>query len=504
MNCFKQFSLVLVLLATNPIFSQAEINSKLYLEIQKADSLLFEQGFNRCNLRVVKELTKENLLFFHDQNGIQDYATFIKNFEESICSSPERKPIRQLVEGSLEVFPLYDEGVLYGAIQKGVHEFYIKEPNKEMFKTNIARFTQLWMIEEGNWKLNTILSYDHQIPKKDYGPKFESYNLQPLFEDDEKIEELIKNLNVTSLALGYINQGEIQQIRTFGEMSKGKAIRYNSIYKVASLTKPITALITLKLVEQNLWSLEEPISNYYVHPDLKDNPYLNKLNSRNILTHQSGLPNWAYLQGGSKLKFNFEPGTDFQYSGEGYECLRKALEIKFNTTLEKLAEDLIFKPLNMTDSSFYWNEKTEEKRYAPSHDENGKELQTIKYYKANAAANLLTTIGDYSKFMVYLMKGAGLSENLFQDFIYPHSYKKQGVYWGLGCEILPDLTLKEDFAVMHGGGDYGLKTLMILIPTQKKGIVIFSNSENGMRTWKKLVEAYFGELGEEIVKRQLE
>jgi hypothetical protein len=43
-----------------------------------------------------------------------------------------------------------------------------------------------------------------------------------------------------------------------------------------------------------------------------------------------------------------------------------------------------------------------------------------------------------------------------------------------------------------------------MFPQSKKGLLIFSNSENGMVVWRKIIEEYFGKVGEEIVRRQLE
>ncbi|MEQ8523163.1 hypothetical protein [Gracilimonas sp.] len=57
-----------------------------------------------------------------------------------------------------------DNGELYGAIQRGEHEFYILEPGKEMYKTGFARFTHLWLLEDGEWILKRVLSYDHKDP----------------------------------------------------------------------------------------------------------------------------------------------------------------------------------------------------------------------------------------------------------------------------------------------------------------------------------------------------
>ncbi|MFT7158768.1 MAG: hypothetical protein ACI8Q1_003802 [Parvicella sp.] len=106
--------------------------------------------------------------------------------------------------------------------------------------------------------------------------------------------------------------------------------------------------------------------------------------------------------------------------------------------------------------------------------------------------------------MAHIINGAGISDTLFQQFLHPYSNKKPGIDWGLGCQLLLDLNDNGDFAVMHGGGDYGLKTIMLMFPKTKKGLLIFSNSENGMVLWRKIIEEYFGALGEEIIKRQLE
>ncbi len=204
-----------------------------------------------------------------------------------------------------------------------------------------------------------------------------------------------------------------------------------------------------------------------------------------------------------KLSFEFEPGTKFQYSGEGFEYLRKALEKKFKKGLEELAKELVFDPLYMSNTHFYWDENMQEKNYAIEHDESGKPIVFEKYTEANAAANLLTTVKDYGNFMAYIINGAGLSDNLYQEFLTPYSNKKPGIDWGLGCQLLYDLDDEGEFAVMHGGGDYGLKTIMLMLPKSKQGLLIFSNSENGMILWRKIIGEYFGEVGEEIAKRNI-
>ncbi len=502
MKIFKPLFFAAALLVSQLTFAQDSTTSKVFIELQKADSLVFDEGFNKCRFDVLENIMHKDLQFLHDQNGSQNRDDFFKVFKESICSNPNAKPIRKLVDGSLIVYPLKNEGKIYGAIQMGVHEFYIVEPNKEPRFTANGKFIHTWLLENGQWKLFRVVSYDHQQPKK-YPAMFEDNFPYPLFDNDSQIETLLKKQKIPSLSIGYIENGKLQQIRAFGEQKPNVAIAINSIYKVASLTKPITALVVLKLIEAGKWKLDEPIAKYYIDPAIKDDPFINKLTTRHILSHQSGFPNWRYLKEDKKLVFEFEPGTKFQYSGEGYEYLRKAIEIKFKKSLEQIANELLFTPLKMPDTHYYWTKTTDENRYAVESDKMGLPLKFEKYYTPNAAANLLTTVEDYSNFLVHILDSAGLSPQLYKEFISPQSTMKAGINWGLGMQLFPDLPNKE-FALVHTGGDDGTKCIVILLPKSKRGLVIFVNSENGLVIWKKIIEEYLGETGKEIVRRNLE
>ena len=87
---------------------------------------------------------------------------------------------------------LLHNGKTYGAIQKGIHLFYIQEPNKPLYLTNIAKFTSLWKLEGDHWKLSRVLSYDHKEPDTNYGSKFHVDYPTPLFHTDTKIENLLQ------------------------------------------------------------------------------------------------------------------------------------------------------------------------------------------------------------------------------------------------------------------------------------------------------------------------
>ncbi len=129
------------------------------------DSIVFEEGFNKCNLVELEQTLHSEIEFYHDVGGFQEKEEFMINIKNNICSNNSQKPIRKLVEGSLEVFPLYNQEILYGAIQNGTHEFWIKEPNKEIYQTGIAKFSTTWLLIEGDWKMKNVLSFDHHEAK---------------------------------------------------------------------------------------------------------------------------------------------------------------------------------------------------------------------------------------------------------------------------------------------------------------------------------------------------
>lgn len=162
----KRIILVLVLVVSTIIKAQEAKTSELFLTLKKVDSTFFERGFNQCDLDFIDKGIHKDLMFYHDKSGIQDRKAFLENTKKYICSNPNKKPIRKVIPESLEVYPMYNNGVLYGAIQSGIHEFYIREPGKEDLLTGIAKFTHLYLFEDGKWLLKEVFSFDHNPKTK--------------------------------------------------------------------------------------------------------------------------------------------------------------------------------------------------------------------------------------------------------------------------------------------------------------------------------------------------
>ncbi|MGG5209825.1 serine hydrolase [Chryseobacterium sp. MIQD13] len=479
--------LAIFIFSSQKIDAQTDPSDNLYTTIPAKDSLLFSVGFNTCNIKQYENLLSENLKFYHDKDGISDKAKFLNDLTNGLCKNPKIRQVKRvLIKKSTEISPLYKNGALYGAVQNGAHLFYESPGSKPGF----AKFTNVWELENGDWKLTTSLSFDHQTATEQ--------QTENLFSDDTAIESWLRENNIKTLGLGIIEGGKLKQVKVFGEIKNGISAPYNTIFNVASLTKPITAMVALKLVSLGKWNLDEPVYKYWTDPDISNDPRTKKLTTRLILSHQTGFPNWRWQTENKKLKFEFEPGTKYQYSGEGFEYLRKALENKFKKSLEQLAAELIFQPLKMSNTDYIWNKSTAESRFAIGYDKDGKPYEIVKNKTSNAADDLHTTIEDYGNFLVDILNGGSLTENVYLEMLKKQVETKENKYFGLGFEIY-DLG-KGNFAISHGGSDFGVQCIIFLLPKTKQGILIFTNSDVGYKVYDKFLIQYLGENGKKLIE----
>lgn len=313
------------------------------------------------------------------------------------------------------------------------------------------------------------------------------------------VGSLQKEYHVPVVGIGIIDKGKIQEVKIFGDLPHHSPAPENTLFNMASLTKPLTSTTVLILISQGKWELDEPLYHYWVDPDVAADERHKKLTTRHVLSHQSGLPNWRGHEAGGKLNFAFEPGTQWKYSGEGFEYLRQALEHKFKIPLEKLADSLLFTPLKMKDTRYYWDATVDSSLYANRYHEDGTPFEMERWYDANPSNLVLTTVRDYAKFGIGVMNHTGLSDNVFKEMITDQAHLENNKEWGLGWRLIKNLSNKE-YAMMHTGGNPGLNTVCILLPESKRGIVIFTNGAKGDQLYEKLISEMFG-LGSEIIER---
>jgi ketosteroid isomerase-like protein len=130
-------------------------SAALFTTLAARDSAVFD-AFNRCDIPAFASFLTEDLEFYHDFNGLaKPRSKLIEGITEE-CRA-KRLGRRELVPGSLEVHPIRG----YGAIQIGVHRFFVRTPTGER-PGSTARFTHVWENRDGTWRIARVLSFDHK------------------------------------------------------------------------------------------------------------------------------------------------------------------------------------------------------------------------------------------------------------------------------------------------------------------------------------------------------
>lgn len=482
--------------AMAPPASAEELRS----QIIAADDVLFERAFNQCDLDALHDILMPDAEMVHDQAGVnRGREAFMAPVREHICHGGARKPIRKRIDASIEIYPLHENGRLYGAIELGQHEFYLREKGKPLLLTNRARFSHVWLLTEGGWKLKSALSWDHLNPIEN--STLDADVLVAGFDRSDEVAYMLAAHRIEAQGVAVVRNGVIVEERASGFASQGRPAALDTIYNAASLAKPVSAMVALRLSDAGQLDLDEPLSQYFVDPDIAASPFAARVTPRMILSHTSGLPNWRSLDEGSggKLRFLVEPGTAYNYSGEGFEWLRQAIEHKTGRGWEDLAQEFVFRPAGMPSSSFLYPQHSKA-RIASRFDGEGERVNAEPHRQANAAANLMTTAGDYARFVIFAMDGGGLAGGLAQDMMSEQVRIDERKSFGLGWQLLTKLAGGGD-AIQHSGADSGVRSLVVAWPAKRQAIVILSNSENAMPTWGLIIKEAFGGEGAEVVER---
>lgn len=294
---------------------------------------------------------------------------------------------------------------------------------------------------------------------------------------DDLMPTLLAEYEVRATQVAVIENGRIQTSRAWGVDRAGKAATPDTVFRVASITKVVTAMTVLNLVEQGKWDLDQPLTKYWTDPDLADDPRRDRITTRLVLQHRTGLPNWRE----GKLQFSFDPGARKQYSGEGFEWLRRSVEKATGETMEALATRLVFEPADMKSTTFVWPAWV-----APRYSGEYTGETFVGYDNgpdANGAADLMSTADDLARFGIWVMNGGGLSKNLWRevtDTTANASTAEPGDnLHGLGWVATRDGARRDQLVIHHGGGQSGIATELLLVPGQKRGLVVLTNGSAG-------------------------
>jgi D-alanyl-D-alanine carboxypeptidase len=363
-----------------------------------------------------------------------------------------------------------------------------------------------------------VLSSFAQTPK--------SNSTQNIHQIDSLIQSLIANKKSAGFMLGIQEKGAKPYFKTYGvtDVETQQLLTSASIFRIASVTKPFTAVAIMQLIEKGKLSLTDKLSTFF-----KDFPNGDKITIYHLLSHTSGIPNWwegempsdepkdfpmckephLYLQRMKNTSF-FEAGTKHSYSNSGYVLLGEIIEIVSGMSYENYLKTHIFNKAGMT-NTMVENEQNKNINWVKGYKQNSPTDTVFSapdvYAMPFAAGALRSNPADLLRFMNALNNGKLLKRANVKaiqasaltssgvpvyDAVFfpkgmtpptpPAHIKKYG--YGLGFSLMEIYGVP---VVWHSGGIAGFNAIMMYLPQSKTRIVLLSNTENGiMPVWEAL------------------
>jgi CubicO group peptidase (beta-lactamase class C family) len=314
-----------------------------------------------------------------------------------------------------------------------------------------------------------------------------------LFAQEQKLQGVINQYGIPGIQLVYM-KGKHLETFNLGTIATGsdKKVTSNTVFEAASLSKCVFAYTVLRLYDRGIINLDTPLISYvgsYDRFDPKDPRYA-KITARMVMRHTTGLPNWGDDSG---VRLIFTPDSTFSYSGEGFQYLQYVVEKLMNKPLNDIAQQEVFTPLGMNNTSYTWTNKFDTLAAF------GNSPDAIKgHTRQMAAASLLTCAHDYSLFLQALMTGKGLKPATHQMMFekqsagnwYRHKVKEANkhIWWGLGVGIQENETGKW---IWHWGDNGDFKAFYIFNPKTKEMLVYFTHSNLGLHITTDVLNTFF-------------
>jgi CubicO group peptidase (beta-lactamase class C family) len=227
---------------------------------------------------------------------------------------------------------------------------HVKE-GKSLLKFRILPLMAVLILLLGRGAPNQVRVFAASVPLQE-SPLKTSEPVDDIVGDlEEFIPTQMDQEEIPGAAVALIRDGEVAWVEGFGvaNILTGEPVTAGTIFEVASNSKVVTAYTALRLVDQGLLSLDEPVDTTLSEPWLPPSEYGEQITLRQLASHSSGLTdNLIPLD----KSINFKPGSDFLYSGVGALYMQEVIEQVTSQPLDEVADAMVFEPLGMTSSDF--------------------------------------------------------------------------------------------------------------------------------------------------------
>ncbi|NNG24116.1 serine hydrolase domain-containing protein [Telluria aromaticivorans] len=341
---------------------------------------------------------------------------------------------------------------------------------------------------------------------------------------DRHVRAAMAQAGVQGLALAVIDEGKVAYTASWGVRNAARQpLTLDTIMYGASLTKMVFAYTVMQLVEEGKLGLDEPIARYLPKPlpDYPDEPGYGpwshlagderwrKLTPRILLTHSSGFANFAFVEPDGRLRFHFDPGARYAYSGEGLILLQFVLERGLGLRLGLEMQRRVFDRFGMANTSMMWRPDFAA-NLADGWSAEGKVEPHDERSRVRAAGSMDTTIKDMARFAAGFMRGDGLAPDKRAEMLRPQlpittatqfpslqpELPPAGRHPALGAALgVVGFSGPQGPGFFKGGHNDTTGNMLVCIERGRRCVVLLANDVRAERLFPGIVARVLGETG---------
>lgn len=312
---------------------------------------------------------------------------------------------------------------------------------------------------------------------------------------EKYMEQALDEYQIPGASLAIVREGNLLFQKSWGVQGNGKPVTEDTLFTIGSVSKPLTSLAIMRLVEKKMIDLDQEINHYLPSFHYNLNGFNKKITIRDLLSHTSGISSYEGLKiadqnlRGEKaigeavkklnnVKLNYEPGSVHQYSPANYLLLGRIIEKITGETFSEFMDSEIYTNLDMerTVSTF---EAASKLGYQPGYKSFfGKPIKNNVIYDDSGAPYGYTasSIDDMAKFLLFMLNNEDLlSKESFKEYISPQVHRKDKMYYGLGWRISTD---DKDPYIFHGGETPDSRAELYVNHKNDYGFILLTNKND--------------------------
>jgi CubicO group peptidase (beta-lactamase class C family) len=312
----------------------------------------------------------------------------------------------------------------------------------------------------------------------------------------ELVESARKDWAAPAVSVAVVVDGQIAWAEGFGlaDVENEVKARPDTVYRIASISKPISATAVMQLVEKGRLSVDDPIAKHVPSFSSWSERGL-EVTLRHLLSHTSGVRH--YKEGEFDLKDHFDsieaaleifredpllftPGSKYSYSSYAYNLLGAVVERASGLTFEAYLKEKVWGPAGMTSTRLEHQGEIvphRSRQYVPA---GGRRVENAPFADLSvkwAGGGMISTVEDLARFAIALDEGKLLKaetlEQMYQPTILTDGTRSD---YGLGWDTERDESGRRWIA--HGGGATGGSTYLLRLPEKRFAVAIAANVQN--------------------------